>query len=226
MQECVIFHDRGLRDFSFLIKLLKNSSPQWNLPRTPLLSFNYFFLDNERVKYPQAYLPLDCFLNYQIFPINFNMQLSLSSPIQLCQAPKILCPILVLWRSTKLIQVSFKEFWVKENKFAIFIVTLVVEVIAYNSDPSSLIREETSTSLVEYSFLPSTKPESSGRTWNGTNTIPDFTKELPILSLFPTDKSGIDANSESKETPPRFNHYSNSIESLFPPTRTVQKIMK
>ena len=84
-----------------------------------------------------------------------------------------------------------------------FIVTLVAEVVAYNnSNPGSLIREETSTSLVEYSFFPSAKPESSSLIWNGTNTIPDITKELPILSLFPTNKSGIDANSESKETPP------------------------
>ena len=84
---------------------------------------------------------------------------------------------------------------------AIFIVTLVAEVVAYNnSDPGSLIREETSTLLVEYSFFPSAKLESSSQILNGTNTIPDFTKELPTLSLFPTDKFGIDANSKSKET--------------------------
>ena len=100
---------------------------------------------------------------------------------------------------------------------AIFIVTLVAEVVAYNnSDPG--------TSLVEYSFFPSTKLESGGRIWKGTNTIPDFTKELPILSLFLADKSGIDANSDSKETPPRFNHYSNSIVSLFPPTRSPDSV--
>ncbi|KAL0009552.1 hypothetical protein SO802_011054 [Lithocarpus litseifolius] len=69
-----------------------------------------------------------------------------------------------------------------------------------------LLLTTTQTLVVEHSFLPSAKPESSGRIWNGTNTIPDFTKELPILSLFPADKSGIDANSDSKETPPRFNH--------------------
>ena len=104
-----------------------------------------------------------------------------------------------------------------------FIVTLVVEVVAYsNSNPSGLICEETSTSLVGYSFFPSAKPESSSRIWNGTNTIPDFTKELPILLLFSTDKSGINANSESKETPPRFNHYSNSIVSLFPHARSLE----
>ena len=75
---------------------------------------------------------------------------------------------------------------------------------------------------MEYTFFLSAKLESSSQIWNGTNTIPDFTKELPILSLFPTDKYGINANSESKETPPRFNHYSNSIVSLFPPARSLE----
>ena len=104
-----------------------------------------------------------------------------------------------------------------------FIVMLVAEVVAYNnSDPGSLIHKETSTSLMEYTFFLSAKLESSSQIWNGTNTIPDFTKELPILSLFPTDKYGINANSESKETPPRFNHYSNSIVPLFPPARSLE----
>ena len=103
-----------------------------------------------------------------------------------------------------------KNFELKENKIlgtkcyiiAIFIVMLVVE----------------------YSFLSSAKPKSSSWIWNGTNTIPDFTnKELPISSLFPTDKSVIDASSEYKETPPRFNHYSNSRASFFPLARSLDR---
>ena len=77
------------------------------------------------------------------------------------------------------------------------------------------------TLVAEYSFLLSAKQESGRWIQNGTNTILDFTnKELPISSLFPTDKSSVDANSESEETPPRFNHYSNSRASLFPPARS------
>ena len=74
-------------------------------------------------KCPHAYLPQNCFLKlpdsyYKLWITthHFDMQPSLSPPIQLCKAPKISCPISVLWRSTKLIQLSFKEFWVKENK--------------------------------------------------------------------------------------------------------------
>ena len=103
-----------------------------------------------------------------------------------------------------------KNFELKENKIlgtkcyiiAIFIVMLVAE----------------------YSFLSSAKPESSSWIWNGTNTIPDFTnKELSISSLFPTDKSVIDASLEYKETPPRFNHYSNSRASFFPLARSLDR---
>ena len=103
-----------------------------------------------------------------------------------------------------------KNFELKENKIlgiewyiiAIFIVTLVAE----------------------YSFLSSAKSESSSWIWNGTNTIPDFTnKELPISSLFPTDKFVIDASSEYKETPSRFNHYSNSKASFFPLARSPNR---
>ena len=38
------------------------------------------------------------------------------------------------------------------------------------------------------------------------------------------DKSGIDANSKSEETPLRFNHYSDSRASLFPPTRSLDSL--
>ena len=47
-----------------------------------------------------------------------SLSLSLSLPIQLCQSPRIFCPGSIC-RSTKLIQVSFKEFWVRQENFSI-----------------------------------------------------------------------------------------------------------
>ena len=52
------------------------------------------------------------------FDTQFFQTLSLSLPIQLCQSPSIFCPGSIC-RSTKLIQVRFKEFWIRQENFSI-----------------------------------------------------------------------------------------------------------
>ncbi|XP_065631480.1 probable serine/threonine-protein kinase PIX13 [Quercus suber] len=93
--------------------------------------------------------------------------------------------------------------------------------VANNSDYVSIVREERSESLVEYSVFPpaNSKSGSFSLIRNGTN--PNSLISIP--SIFPainTDSEN-DGSSESNETSPRFSHNSNSIVSLFPPARSA-----